>query len=351
MILTDEMLALAFKYRAAELWSVLSDSDIFAFRLSDGETGYCCVMGFAGEHAALGFYRGEKGFSSYLKTLQMGSDELSHQELMEAATCLDYTNCDFMQAADMDENVKRRVRLYAKENGLKIPRKNGWPDFVCYRTGKLPHAIEMESDARDIKEALEAALAVAAQLQVCDPIELGFDEKGDYPTWKGGKEVPYLIPDGRGAYEWSRTRLPAIQKDSYLSPLFPSDLTVSALKKLPAGGNLMVRFLFSPMPVKDEADEIPYLPGLLLCVDEATEFVFPVVSPSCFVDHPEPLLLSLADAFTSQGVRPSAIWVADDRTAALLKDFCKRCGIPLQKKSSLPLLDEAYEFLLASMMP
>lgn len=113
----------------------------------------------------------------------------------------------------------------------------------------------------------------------------------------------------------------------------------------------MVRFLFSPMPVKDEADEVPYLPGLLLCVDEATEFVFPVVSPSCFVDHPEPLLLSLADAFTSQGVRPSAIWMADDRTAALLKDFCKRCGIPLQKKSSLPLLDEAYEFLLASMMP
>ena len=37
MILTDEM------FEAA-------------FRLSDGETGYCSVMGNAGEHFSLGFY-------------------------------------------------------------------------------------------------------------------------------------------------------------------------------------------------------------------------------------------------------------------------------------------------------
>ena len=40
MILVDDMLAVAFQYRDTELWKELTDSDVFAFRLSDGETGY-----------------------------------------------------------------------------------------------------------------------------------------------------------------------------------------------------------------------------------------------------------------------------------------------------------------------
>ena len=56
MILTDEMFEAAFRFRSICLWEKLTDSDVFAFRLSDGETGYCSVMGNAGEHFSLGFY-------------------------------------------------------------------------------------------------------------------------------------------------------------------------------------------------------------------------------------------------------------------------------------------------------
>ena len=55
MILTDEMFEAAFRFRSICLWEKLTDSDVFAFRLSDGETGYCSVMGNAGEHFSLGF--------------------------------------------------------------------------------------------------------------------------------------------------------------------------------------------------------------------------------------------------------------------------------------------------------
>ena len=50
MILTDEMFEAAFRFRSICLWEKLTDS------LSDGETGYCSVMGNAGEHFSLGFY-------------------------------------------------------------------------------------------------------------------------------------------------------------------------------------------------------------------------------------------------------------------------------------------------------
>lgn len=71
MILVDDMLAVAFQYRDTELWKELTDSDVFAFRLSDGETGYCCVMGNAGEHLALGFYRGQKRFHYLFENYQL----------------------------------------------------------------------------------------------------------------------------------------------------------------------------------------------------------------------------------------------------------------------------------------
>ena len=68
MIITNEMLEVAFRFRNICLWKKLTDSDVFAFRLSDGETGYCSVMGNASEYFSPGFYRGAKGFSTYLKT-------------------------------------------------------------------------------------------------------------------------------------------------------------------------------------------------------------------------------------------------------------------------------------------
>jgi len=50
IILTDQMLDAAFAFRKAQPWNDLTDSDVFAVKLPDGKTGYCCVMGNAGEH-------------------------------------------------------------------------------------------------------------------------------------------------------------------------------------------------------------------------------------------------------------------------------------------------------------
>ena len=118
MILVDDMLAVAFQYRDTELWKELTDSDVFAFRLSDGETGYCCVMGNAGEHLALGFYRGRKGFTTYLKTISLGNAHLSEIEMFEMTTTFDCINCDFMQASDMDVKTKKIIRNYADAHKL-----------------------------------------------------------------------------------------------------------------------------------------------------------------------------------------------------------------------------------------
>ena len=58
---------LAFQYFNLELWKSLWDDQIFAVKFSDGEIGYCCVIGVAGAFCGLGIYIGEEGINSYLK--------------------------------------------------------------------------------------------------------------------------------------------------------------------------------------------------------------------------------------------------------------------------------------------
>lgn len=129
MLLTDTMLEAAFRFREAEAWRDLTDSDIFAVRLSDGTTAYCSVMGNAGAHYSLGVYIGDGGFSTYLRILEANGTDM--MTAMEASVEFDCINCDFMQAMDIDAGVKKTVRDYALRAGVKIPRKHGWIDFTA----------------------------------------------------------------------------------------------------------------------------------------------------------------------------------------------------------------------------
>lgn len=350
MILTDEMLAVAFRYRSTNLWELLSDSDVFAFRLSDGETGYCSVMGFGGEHFALVFYRGEKGFSTYLRTLAISDCDFSNNETIENIMTFDCINCDFMAANVVRKNTKKIIREYADAQGLKIPRPNGWPDFTRHEPYKEPFCITREEDARDIIEALHAAIAVAEKVTLSNAVDLGFDMKGNYPTPEGGKIVPYLLPKGDGTYDWSTIALPALYEPTYDVLKFNNDVLVGMLKSLPRSGVFQMRLIHMPMPVGEPGDKAASLPALLLCMNANTGDLFPVP----FMEEDEsdlmPILVDLANTFRRKGKRPLEIQVEDARTEALLKDFCQQSGIILSYESELPELNNGWRFLVGSFM-
>lgn len=350
MILTDDMLAAAFQYRDTELWKILTDSDVFAFRLSDGETGYCCVMGNGGEHLALGFYRGQKGFTSYLKSLGFDSMQLSEIDMIEMAATFDCINCDFMQASAMQDKTKKLIRNYADAHGLKVRRPKGWPDFTRHQPFKVPSGITCEKDAADIVEALRAAIAVAGELTRRSLVELGFDEKGGYPTTDGGKPVPYLVPNAEGTCDWGMIELPAFLPDEWPAPEFTNDILIRKVKKLRTSGTLQVKLIHMPTPMDDAADGIPFLPSVLLCLDDGEERLFPVFCMEDGEEAPRQMLVEFADDLCCLDCKPGTIEVEDGRTESLLKDFCDRCGIRLSRKEELPVLEDACSFLLGNFM-
>lgn len=344
MIITNEMLAAAFQYRDTEIWKILADNDLFAFRLSDGETGYCSIMGQGGEYLALGFYRGQKGFATYLKGLTMM--EGSEYETFETVITFDCINCDFMSASNLDNKSKKIIREYADANGLKIRRPKGWPDFTRHQPGKMQYGITREEDARDITEALHAALAVVEKVMTEDLASLGFSVKAAYPTMEGGKSVPYLIPKGDGTYEWSTTKLPAFVPDEYEVVKFDDDVLAHAMKALPASGTLQMRLIHIPTLLGGSEDEAPFFPTVLLCVEAETGDVFPVTSVENVEENSMQMLVQLARFFSKGGVKPQKIEVEDARTKSFLKDFCQRSGIVLSCKRTLPELFDAWTTIL-----
>ena len=163
MILTDSMLDAAFKFRMTEPWNKLKESDIFAVKLSDDTIVYCSIMGNGGLHHALGIYIGSEGFSTYLNSLYSGG--MNQAELWSISTEFDCINCDFMQAKEIEEQVKKAIRNYAERNDIKIPRKNGWIDFTRHSPYKVQWNITDPHDAFVAEETLRAATFFVNEFQ------------------------------------------------------------------------------------------------------------------------------------------------------------------------------------------
>lgn len=79
----DSLYDKAFAYFNTELYKTLFDSDIFAVRFTDGEIGYCCVMGMLGEYISLAVYPGKSGLYSFYGINSLGDENISEQEYKE----------------------------------------------------------------------------------------------------------------------------------------------------------------------------------------------------------------------------------------------------------------------------
>ncbi|MCR5077113.1 MAG: hypothetical protein K6A82_03640 [Prevotella sp.] len=347
MILTDKMLSLALDVREAQPWKLIDDSCLFAIRLSSGETGYICVMGNGGEHFAIGLYIGQQGFSDYLTSLKLEGE--SQTEMMEKAMSFDYIMCDFENASEIEPETKKRIKAYTDTNGRKIRRPKGWPDFTRHSPYKALFPITDEKDAQAITEALQAVLALSGKLHETPAETLGFDPKRRYPTTQGGKTVPLLTPANDGCFEFGTTVLPPMIQNKHEMIPFTNDILAHTLSTQPKGGAIACKFFHLPQPVNNGQEEVPYLMPLILLLNEANGMVFPIMPTEDNPGNLNYLLTNLAQTFTEQKKAPTEIVVTEQQTQALLKDFCRRCGIRLTLTAPISELEEATEMFYMQM--
>lgn len=328
----EDLIALALQFRAQKLWETLDDSMMFAVRLPDGSTGYCCVMGNAGQHYGLGVYIGDKGITAYINSVNRpgGVDSL------EAFQTYDCLNCDFDNAGNtrLSTSQKKQIRAVAAERNIKMCRSLGYPEFIRYDFGLI--RTELNQDEIDsLGVALEAGLEVARKLKGAEWHELGFPD--EYPSLDKGTRIPMLARREDGSFEWSATVTPELMWrgfPTYELPVGPA-LRLKAMKH---GGVLQCKVMHMPTPLK--CDSGMYYPLMMIMAAEEEGMTFPMMQDTDDPHAEIDFLCKLASTLTSSGVCPKTIVVDDAYSEAFLKDFCKKTGIRLKQTDFLPQVEE-----------
>lgn len=339
----EELIALAFEFREKELWNKLIDNDIFAVRLRSGDIGYCCVMGNGGAHYALGLYVGKHGWNTYLDTY-LRSPNLNHSEMVQMMCGFNCINCDYMSAGSVKPSKSTTaVKKYAKEHNINVSAFNAFPDFTRYSPGFYPGEVTDERDLEDIEDALSAAIFMSDYLQSHAITEAGFTDDGITPTDKPGTEVPFLTPE-RNTYKLTTVQLPGWTDIVYPEPEFNHPELVVKMATLKRGPSIECQKMFILAPVKVEGDEDKaYLPSVVFGVDdrEIVSLMTQIVRND--VTDPASVVLDFAVKICSSGIRPSGVYVKNEETFALLKDFSSKTGIPLFKVSRLKYFNKFWE--------
>ena len=318
---------LADQFKQLQPWQWMADIDLFAVvDPESGETGYCCVMGEAGEMFGLAVYVGEEGFRSLIElTENVQEANPYHQRslLLSFDNRADLTNVDY--------------RLI-KELGLSYRGRHAWPTFRSLAPGYAPWYLE-EWEMRFLQTVLEQALDVCKRV----------------------KDAPQLLDAGDGelfarvaqrtdsGYEWEDGSVPDyVVADELSTFLYVSEDELARIRQTyPIHEQILecdVDYYFEP--VQDNKDERPYFPYLYLCIDAASEMIvdyqlLPHELAPAHVQH------SFVQLVQKMKFIPSTIHIRNEDTYRILAPLALELAIELVP-TQLPIIQRARSGMLKS---
>lgn len=399
----DLLYALAFEYKKTKLWKLLYDSQLFAVQLTDGEIGYCCVMGMCGKHNAIAVYVGQDGIDSYrnisneeyFDVIDADGHEMPSFQSHEKMMSQDCIQCAFEHKEDMRDASIILAKDYAKRNGIKLA--GVYPDFVNYKPYLFPWYVRDIADQQHIAEALEAAIEVSRQIEAdvsqyqkeipsaltrdareAVRLKLGFTYGTPY-----NRRVPFLEKAADGSFTWSSIALPKEKKKRYLSPkLDANDIILARIKKAKPylndkmqAGSWYCDVIMIPQPVNDEIKdddvgmagitnsdnnklteltegnmfepvEAPFFPLAMLAFDSESQ----VLVSMAFINKLDAkgyttIIRTLAESIVDIG-KPRSFLVKenDRRTNKILHAFSEQIGVEIEACD-----DDDYDLLDAEM--
>ena len=345
MFSKDKLYDAAFRYKKAGIWKKLWDNEVFAIKLTSGETGYISIMGRDGSYCALGLYIGEDGFRGYRAIANMngftGDPFLDHELLLQQNSLqMALENKEFLLPEELDE-----VRSYAKRNDIRLSGKNAFPQFIKYEPNYHPWKVQSKEDQQALLEALEAAILLADLLRTAKPKELGI-----ISITPDTKEVPLFEMKEGQLQRVGMAPLPGDKPDIYEYVPAINEVAMASVKKLPRKGIWESELVRMTEPVQNHPDETPYYPLLLLVVESKSYYLLPIPMVMHAEKNPQDMLQAFADSWKKQNMYPKEIRCRDERTYALLKDFCEKTNVKVRiYEDEMPALDDVEYHLLSEM--
>lgn len=338
---TDKMYELAYKFKNIKLWQILREDEVFAVRLSDGETGYCSVTGFSGGYYSLRLNIGDEGYRRFRLLLDsefMAEDEKAIGYLLMAQNCL---LCSF-ENKDMLEEELQEVLTYARSHDKPTRGKNNFPQFTKFRPGRYPWRLDSKLDCQRICEALSAAIALKPILRKYAKDDLGlcslFEEPG---------KIPMLAYEGaRWVIKYKVLPSPAMV---YPAPELTNEVLAARLKRMKKNGTWECGTIGIPTPVENEdPNEAPFIPLALIYVNPASEYIYPPIIVEG-QDNSSEMMNNFAMDLSRRNHLPQKIRCSDDRCFSLIKDLCSKAGIKLERTDNTVLLENVMQDLFYKM--
>jgi hypothetical protein len=236
-------------------WEWMFDDQVFGVQNpANGEIGYCCIMGAAGEVFALGVYLGSDGLEIYSR---IQSGQIDPGEVFYTQRCLvaSFEDRDELNKPDLDR---------IKSLGLKFRGRNSWPLFRSFLPGYQPWYLT-DDEAEYLTLALQQATQVARRV------------RDDEDLLKSKLKNHYFVrvPERQGdALSWQDAWLPPapLPKKEFSVPP-PDSKRLAALKKniTKKQGLWEIDVFYSPLAIKEQGR--PYYPLMLFCVDQKYELL------------------------------------------------------------------------------
>jgi len=315
----------AIEFKKAAPWDWMHDIDIFGVQDPvRGETGYCCIMGAAGEHYALGVYLGAEGLAGIMRIVS-GDISPYNGEALFIQKCLmaSFEDRKYLQKEDLQQ---------IKALGLRFRGNNAWPMFRNYTPGLVPWFLTGK-EAGFLTLALQQAVEVSRRFQK-DPDMLNHSSSEQYFVRVPVKQCESIL--------W---------KDEWIEPLFPesNDFPVMALDetllkrlkkvKFQQKGIWEVDFFYVPAPIKEKEDR-PYYPYMSIMVEHNSAFIFYFQ-----IEKRDELTSKFPEKFVSflesAKIKPKEFLVKRDEVYASLEPFASILGSKIKMVENLPMLDDA----------
>lgn len=304
-------------------WNWMHDCDIFGIKDPvSGEIGYCCIMGAAGEHYALGLYLGSEGLDGLLRILSGEFSEFKDEALyIQKCLMASFEDRKYLQKQDLAQ---------IKALGLKFRGSHEWPLFRSYVPGFVPWYLTGE-EARFLTVALQQAMNVPTRFKK-DPGLLVHPSKTHYFV---------RVPDKMGGS--------IIWKDEWLEPLplkreeppaIPvGKTTLSRLKKagLQRRGIWEMDFFYVPAPVWEKGER-PYYPYMSLLVDHNSA-LFLDFQMEKHADNKSKFPEKFADFIERVKVMPDELLVKRRDVYRLMEPLSAELGIEITMVERLPALE------------
>lgn len=311
------------KFKKLKPWRWMCDSDLFGVKNPEtGETGYCCVLGAAGEFYGLSLFLGSEGLEGYLK-IQSGELTQEDPEILYIQKCLMASLEDRMAIEDEDYHILKKL-------GLRFRGKKAWPLFRSYRPYYLPWFLNRE-EVRFLTLALEQAIQVSKR----------FKKNPDILKPPLMDQIMVRVRNNGGWIdEWMET--PHEEKEVMIG--FVEEDALNDMLELSHQGVWEVDYSPLPEPVQDDPAERPYFPYMIIWADHEQSLMMnnTLAEPKQWVAM---FLDSFKEVIESRGSLPQKILLRREEIFNLLENIAYTLKIELKMVDDLDIIDDAQEYI------